>query len=206
VSYSADSPDGTLWQNHATGELVLSDRRLRQALGRAVAAPPFDPVVAEDVLSVIAEGVDPMRLPSGSIPWRVIRSWLARYPDFAAAFNEACEAAADRLSWDTLAIADTLDEHPVSRGVRIKARQDMAKVLNRRKYDPNTVVAVANAGANLQRMSTAALLDELAKSGRPVIEAGGGGGPPETQGAGEDPYGRDPSPENTPLANIFEPV
>lgn len=186
--------------------VTLGPRGLRRVLVEAWTEPEFDPDEAERVLDLIADGCDPAAMPPGLLNWRAIRSWVRRFPDFARAYNEACEAAADRISWDTLAIADNITEHPASRAVRIKARQDLAKVLNRRKYDPGTVIAAAGVAGRVQDMSTAALLDALAAEGRPVIEHEAPGAPPIFEGVGADPYGRGPHPENPPLPEGFEPV
>lgn len=65
-------------------------------------------------------------------PRGLLRTWMDADEAVAARINAAMEDGYDVVALETINIADSLDEHPASRTVRIKARMVLLEKLTRR--------------------------------------------------------------------------
>ncbi len=106
--------------------------------------PPIDWDIAEQVVMMIEAGT-PISLIgdiAGMPPYWVVYSWRRESPEFDDLITAASEAKAERIMDEVIGIADDVARSPACREVSIRARAMMAKVYNRRKYDPAVRVEV----------------------------------------------------------------
>lgn len=94
---------------------------------------------------------------AGMPPYWVVHQWRKDDPDFDEAITAASEAKAERIMDEVIGIADDVERSPACREVSIRARVLLAKVYNRRKYDPATRVEVTDARVVGDSMTTAEL-------------------------------------------------
>ena len=122
-------------------------------------SPPLRPDDAEKVLTALANG---MRITAiGSTPglpaYWVINLWRTEHPEFDDLCVQASQAGADKLAWETLEIADKDGRAPADKALSIAVRERMAKVLNRKKYDPAVKVEVTQGTQAADKLTNAEL-------------------------------------------------
>ena len=120
---------------------MTSLRRYVRDLRRA---PPLDWDVAEQVAMMIDAGTPLSAIGdiAGMPPYWVVNLWRRESPEFDELIVAASEARAERMLDETIEIADDVERSPACREVSIRARAMLAKVYNRRKYDPATRVEI----------------------------------------------------------------
>ena len=156
AEYLITEPDAGATENRSLRSLRLS--------------PPLRPDDAEKVLTALANG---MRITAiGSTPglpaYWVINLWRTEHPEFDELCVQASQAGADKLAWETLEIADTDGRAPADKALSIAVREKMAKVLNRKKYDPAVKVEVSQGAGKADDLTDA----ELASIARRASRAG----------------------------------
>lgn len=106
--------------------------------------PPIDWDIAEQVVMMIEAGTPISRIGdiAGMPPYWVVYSWRRESPEFDDLITAASEAKAERIMDEVIGIADDVARSPACREVSIRARAMMAKVYNRKKYDPAVRVEV----------------------------------------------------------------
>lgn len=106
--------------------------------------PPIDWDIAEQVVMMIEAGTPISRIGdiAGMPPYWVVYSWRRESPEFDDLLVAASEAKAERIMDEVIGIADDVARSPACREVSIRARAMLAKVYNRRKYDPATRVEI----------------------------------------------------------------
>ena len=106
--------------------------------------PPIDWDVAEQVVMMIEAGTPISRIGdiAGMPPYWVVYSWRRESQEFDDLITAASEAKAERIMDEVIGIADDVERSPACREVSIRARVLLAKVYNRRKYDPAVRVEV----------------------------------------------------------------
>lgn len=106
--------------------------------------PPIDWDIAEQVVMMIEAGTPISRIGdiAGMPPYWVVYSWRRESQEFDDLITAASEAKAERIMDEVIGIADDVARSPACREVSIRARAMMAKVYNRRKYDPAVRVEV----------------------------------------------------------------
>lgn len=135
---------------------MTSLRRYVRDLRRS---PPIDWDVAEQVVMMIEAGTPVSRIGdiAGMPPYWVVHSWRKESQEFDELITVASEAKAERIMDEVIGIADDVARSPSCREVSIRARVLLAKVYNRRKYDPATRVEVTDARVVGDSMTTAEL-------------------------------------------------
>ena len=135
---------------------MTSLRRYVRDLRRS---PPIDWDVAEQVVMMIEAGTPISAIGdiAGMPPYWVVHSWRKESPEFDELITVASEAKAERIMDEVIGIADDVARSPACREVSIRARVLLAKVYNRRKYDPATRVEVTDARVVGDSMTTAEL-------------------------------------------------
>lgn len=106
--------------------------------------PPIDWDIAEQVVMMIEAGTPISRIGdiAGMPPYWVVYSWRRESQEFDDLITAASEAKAERIMEEVIGIADDVARSPACREVSIRARAMLAKVYNRRKYDPATRIEV----------------------------------------------------------------
>ena len=134
----------------------LEARRATRELARN---PPFRADDAEKVLKALASGLRITAIGdiAGLPPYWLINLWRSEHPEFDELCVQASEAGADALAWECLEIADNDDRLPANKALSISVRERMAKVLNRKKYDPAVKVEVSGSVGKADDLSDADL-------------------------------------------------
>lgn len=122
-------------------------------------SPPMRAEDAEHVLTALANGMRITHI--GSTPglpaYWVINLWRSEYPEFDELCVAASQAGADKLAWETIEIADADGRAPADKALSIAVRERMAKVLNRKKYDPAVKVEVTQGVQAADKLTNAEL-------------------------------------------------
>lgn len=150
-------------------------------------APPLDPDTAHEVITALAEG---LRITTvGAMPgypaYAVINAWRQQHPWFDDACVAASEAAAEKMLFETIEIADDQTRAPACRDVSIRARQHAMKVLNRKRFDPATRVELTGSKVQADELSDAELAALVRRRARDEAEDAD----PRTPPAGGAPPG-----------------
>ena len=134
---------------------AVASRELRQLTRN----PPLRADDAEQVLKALASGMRITKVGEipGLPPYWLINLWRAEYPEFDELCVQASQAGADSLAWECLDIADSDNRAPADKALSIAVRERMAKVLNRKKYDPAVKVEVSGSVARADDLSDADL-------------------------------------------------
>ena len=158
---------------------MTSLRRYVRDLRRA---PPIDWDVAEQVAMMIDAGTPLSAIGdiAGMPPYWVVHSWRKESPEFDELVTVASEAKAERIMDEVIGIADDVERSPACREVSFRARVLLAKVYNRRKYDPATRVEVTDARVVGDSMTTAELERLVAEQRRARLQAEAVDATPET--------------------------
>ena len=158
---------------------MTSLRRYVRDLRRA---PPLDWDVAEQVAMMIDAGTPLSAIGdiAGMPPYWVVNLWRRESPEFDELIVAASEARAERMLDETISIADDVARSPACREVSIRARVLLAKVYNRRKYDPATRVEVTDARVVGDSMTTAELEALVREERRARLQAEAVDATPET--------------------------
>ena len=151
----ANIPERIPWAQTPKG---IAKRELRELTRN----PPLRADDAEKILKALASGLRITKVGDipGFPPYWLINLWRSEHPEFDELCVQASEAGADALAWECLEIADNDDRLPANKALSIQVRERMAKVLNRKKYDPATRVEVTQAardGADLSHADLAPL-------------------------------------------------
>lgn len=167
-------------------ERAATRREMRHEAIQGAWYPPMRPDDAQEVLAALSEGLRITRI--GSLPgyptYATINYWRTAHPWFDEACVAASEAGAEKMMWETLDIADDQSRAPACREVSIKARQAMAKVLNRKRFDPATRVEVTGSKMRADELSDAELAAMVRRRERATAEDATPGAPPLADGAG----------------------
>ena len=149
---------------------MTSLRRYVRDLRRA---PPFDWDVAEQVVMMIEAGTPISAIGdiAGMPPYWVVHLWRKESPEFDELVSVASEAKAERIMDEVIDIADDVARSPACREVSIRARVLLAKVYNRRKYDPATRIELEGRVVVGDGMSTAELERIVAEERRARLSA-----------------------------------
>jgi hypothetical protein len=168
----------------------------RRELRQIMRAPPLDADSAEHVLRCLANGMGITAIgnTAGLPAYWIINSWRRHYPEFDAACVQASEAGAEKLMWDTVAIADDVNRHPACREVSIRARSNVMRVLHRKRFDPATRVAELVG----QRMADELSDADLARLVLEAQRAGEGQAPPDSPRVADPAPLREEPPSATP--------
>lgn len=109
-----------------TASMILRDKR------------EFDQDVADFIVLAVADGRSVHELWKGSpdvIPHPIIiNRWKQERPQFKKDLEDAEAVAAEKMVWETLAIADDVEAHPSQAKNAISTRQWLADKLNK-KYE-----------------------------------------------------------------------
>ena len=108
---------------------------------------------------------------AGMPPYWVVNLWRRESPEFDELIVAASEARAERMLDETISIADDVERSPACREVSIRARAMLAKVYNRRKYDPATRIEVEGRVTVGDGMTTAELEAIVAEERRRRLQA-----------------------------------
>lgn len=148
----ANIPERIPWAETPQG---IAKRELRQLTRN----PPLRADDAIQVLKALASGLRITAIGeiAGLPPYWLINLWRSEHPEFDELCVQASEAGADSLAWECLEIADNDDRLPANKALSIQVRERMAKVLNRKKYDPATRVEVTQAARDGDDLSNAEL-------------------------------------------------
>lgn len=149
---------------------MTSLRRYIRDLRRS---PPLDWDVAEQVVMMIEAGTPISAIGdiAGMPPYWVVHSWRKESPEFDELITVASEAKAERIMDEVIGIADDIARSPACREVSIRARAMLAKVYNRRKYDPATRIEVEGRTMVGDGMTTAELEAMVADERRRRLQA-----------------------------------
>ena len=144
--------------------------------------PPIDWDIAEQVVVMIEAGTPISRIGdiAGMPPYWVVYSWRRESQEFDDLITAASEAKAERIMDEVIGIADDVERSPACREVSIRARVLLAKVYNRRKYDPATRVEVTDSRVVGDSMTTAELEALVREERRQRLQAEAVDATPET--------------------------
>lgn len=148
----ANIPERIPWAQTPKG---IAKRELRELTRN----PPLRADDAIQVLKALASGLRITKVGeiAGLPPYWLINLWRSEHPEFDELCVQASEAGADALAWECLEIADNDDRLPANKALSIQVRERMAKVLNRKKYDPAVKVEVSGSVARADDLTDADL-------------------------------------------------